>query len=72
MSEIAIISLWDFKFEEDMNYHTIQSLILSLVFACFVAPSLGYFSKAIIEEIMNEARLNYAERDSYKQLFDAL
>ena len=31
-----------------------------------------YFSKAIIQETMREARLCYVERDSYRQLFEAL
>lgn len=66
MSEIASIVLYEFQFGDDMSYHTIQSLILSMVFACLIAPAIGYFSKALIEEMLTQARLNYAERDSYK------
>lgn len=55
-----------------MSYHTIQSLVLSLIFSLLIAPAIGYFSNALMDEMLNQAKLNYAERDSYKQLFDAL
>ena len=72
LGEILTIIIWDFKFDEELNNLTIQSLVLSVIFALLVAPSIGYFSKAILEESVNEAKLFYAERDSYRQLFDAL
>ena len=40
MGTIVSLVISDFNLTEEMNYHTIQSLVLSCVFACFVAPSL--------------------------------
>ena len=68
---IITMVVHDFSLE-DMNHHTIQALIIALIFSCILGPSFVYFSKAIIQETMSEARLSYIERDSYKQLFDAL
>jgi len=61
----------DFKFE-DITSHTITSLVLSSVFACLLAPFYVYFSRAIMNETIEEAKLLYNERDSFRQLFDAL
>ena len=55
-----------------MNSYCIQSLSIACLFSCIIAPALGYFAKAIINQTINEAKLSYIERDSYKQLFDAL
>ena len=47
-------------------------MILACACSCVVGPSLAYFSKAIINETLKEAKLCYVERDSYRQLFNAL
>ena len=61
----------DFDFDE-MDAHAIGSLVLGLTFWCILGLFLGYLSKAIMNEILNEAQNVYIERDSYKKLFDAL
>ena len=66
ISLIAAIVIDDFKFHVELNQYTIQSLVLSLTYAIIIAPSLGYFSKEIVNQTLNEAKLFYIERDSYK------
>ena len=71
MGTVITLIIHDFDFE-NLTYHTIQALVISFICACVLAPAMVYFSKAIIQEQMNEAKLSYIERDSYRQLFDAL
>jgi len=71
MGTVGTFVFLDFKFD-DISDHTIKSLILFFVFACFLAPFYVYLSKQMLNETMNEAKLLYTEKDSFRQLFDAL
>lgn len=71
MCTVGTFVFLDFKFD-DMKEETIKALVLFCVFACFLAPFYVYLSKAILNETMEEAKLLYIERDSFRQLFDAL
>ena len=71
LGTIITLIIHDFNFD-NLTYHTIQALVISFICSCILAPAMVYFSKAIIQEQMNEAKLSYIERDSYRQLFDAL
>ena len=71
ISTITTLIVQDFDFK-DVTQHTVQALVLSCTFACLLSPAMVYFSQSIVRETMKEARLSYIERDSYRQLFDAL
>lgn len=55
-----------------MSKHTVKQLVIAFIFAIIMIPAFNNINVAILNETLDEAKLSYIERDSYKQLFDCL
>lgn len=57
---------------DDLTYHTTVSLVMSITYTCLIVPSFGYISTGIQQEIQEEVKIGYYERDGFRRMFDAL
>ena len=57
---------------DDMTYHTTVSLVMSIAYTCMMVPAFGYISAGIQNELIEEVRTSYYERDGFRRIIDAL
>jgi len=55
-----------------MEYHTIITIILSIIYTIAIVPAFVWISSNIREEHLSEARLVYTEKVQFKRMFDGL
>jgi hypothetical protein len=48
------------------------SLIMSISYICMMVPCFGYITNAIQNELTDEIKMSYYERDGFRKMFDAL
>ena len=71
ITTIFTLIVHDFDLDK-MSHHTIQALVISCIFSFILAPSMVYFSKAIVQEQFRESKHAYGERDSLVKLFHSM
>lgn len=57
---------------DDLTYHTTVSLVMSIVYTCLMVPAFCIISAGIQNELSEEIRMSYYERDGFRRMFDAL
>ena len=67
---ISIIST-TFIFE-DLSFHTVASLVITFFYTFLIVPVFGMISSGIQNELSEEVRMSYYERDGFRRMFDAL
>ena len=59
--------IWD-----GLSYHTITALIIAILFTIILIPAFGYLTDAIMQEAINEMKINYQQKDNFRKMFDSL
>ena len=57
---------------EQMNYHTVISIIICITYMMILVPSFGWITTTIMQESVTEAKLSYAQRDQFRKMFNGL
>jgi len=55
-----------------MEYHTIVTLIMSIIYTIILVPVFVWIANNIKDEHYKEAKLAYTEKIQYKKMFDGL
>jgi len=66
-SIIQTTFIWD-----KMEYHTIITLVLSIIYIIVLVPMFIWICQNINDEHTKEAKLAYTEKIVYKKMFDGL
>ena len=59
--------IWD-----DVSYHTVTALTIAILFTIILIPSFGYLTDAIMQESINEQKINFQQKDNFRKMFDSL
>ena len=70
---LVITSILSSNFQYDeFSTQATATVSISVIFICVMVPSFMLITSAIGDEIIEEARASYMDRDNFRRMFDAL
>ena len=70
--QVGTLVFTRFDFTKDMQWHTIISLTIAIIYTIILVPVFALITGSIVSEQMEEAKMSFYQKDYFKRMFDSL
>ena len=70
---LFVVIFWtNFTYSDTMQYGTIVSIVIAITYGVMLVPSFLWITQTINDEVVNEMRAAFRQKDEYEAMFDGL